>query len=204
MLTLVIFTQYAITKSSVKPWHGNHVLLLWTLVFGLLLEGLYLIKYKTIANIFLISIFVANIAINLLIVKQSTIIDINKRGFGLVVLQPYSLTPIRQYIQNHPGTYVVADWEIGRPLALENHYSSSNGQTMLKLSPFKKEDVSALSGKMVIRATGITQTVPDWSDEVLAKYNSKFESVEDFKDKLGRIIYQIGYIRKIEYERVTD
>nr|NQU92547.1 hypothetical protein [Bacteroidota bacterium] len=198
-ITITIFVQYAITKSAIKPWHGNHVLLLWVIIIGLLLEGLFLARQKIISYIFLISISVACIAVQLLMANQSKIINLNRRGFQLVVWQPYSLKPIRQYIHNHPGTYIIADWEIGRPLALENHYSSSNNQAVKSwLAPFKEQYITDLSDRMVIRATNITQTVPDWSDVTMARFDAKFECIEKFKDEFGRTMYEIGYIRKNE------
>jgi len=199
VISITIFIQYSVTKSSIQPWHGNHVMLLSLILFALVIEGLFLINLKAIAWILLVSISVVLFTIQCGLSKQVTTINENKRGFNLVVWQPISLTSLRNYIVDNPDTYLIADWEIGRPLILENHYSDLIASKLeFSTSPLSNEVINDLSGKLIIRSTEITLTVPDWSDSELIKYNAKFEKIKDFKDNYNREVYQLGYIRKIE------
>jgi hypothetical protein len=198
-ISLFIFLQYSITKYSIQAWHGNHLFLLSAILLALLIEGLFLIKLRTIAWLFIISISAVLISIQVLVSKQVTTMNDAKRGFDLVIWQPYSLTTIREYISNHPNSYLIADWEIGRPLLLENHYSSHKISTIeFYTAPLTSDIIKDLSNRLIIRSTSITCTVPDWSDDELIKFNAKFEKIKDFRDMYGREVYQLGYIRKIE------
>jgi hypothetical protein len=198
-LTVFIFIQYAVTKSSIQPWHGNHLFLLSALLTGLLFEGLLLINLKPIAFTFLISLAVALASIQYHVSQQVRTMSETRHGFELVVWQPIKLTAIRSYMRNFPDTYVLADWEMGRPLALEYHYNSHNGSNIEFItSGLSAELISGLNNKLIIRSTFITRTVPDWSDEEFSKFNAEFEKVHDFRDIFGRAVYQLGYVRKRE------
>jgi len=198
-ITVFIFLQYAITKQSIHPWHGNHLLLLSVILLALLIEGLFLIKFRTIAWLFLISIATVFITLQIKVSKQIKTMNESKRGFDLVIWQSYSLTTIREYISANPNTYIIADWEIGRPLVLENHYSSHKINTIeFYTAALTSDMIKSLSNRLIIRSTSITLTVPDWSDDELIKFNAKFEKIKDFRDMYNREVYQLGYIRTTE------
>lgn len=200
LIMSVIFLQYMLTKSTIHPWHGNTLALFFIIFFGLLLQFLVSIGKKRLFAVVLIYAITVMAIVDVVASIQVTRPDREHQGFDLAVWNLQALDQVRQYIWDHPREYHVADWGIGRPLALESKYRSTDRVKInLELRPLTKDLASELEGDFVIRSTAIGLTVPDYTDEAISRIDSslKFVVLKSFYDIYGREVYQVGFLRKI-------
>ena len=137
--------------------------------------------------------------INVIASIQITRPDKQHKGFELAVWNLQVLDQVRQYIWDNPREYYVADWCIGRPLALESKYHSSDkAKTNLEFRPLTIDLASELEGNYIIRSTTIGLTVPDYTDEAISRIESSlsFMVLKSFYDVYGREVYQVGFFTK--------
>lgn len=207
IIMLVILLQYMLTKSAVHPWHGNSLVLFFVIFFGLLLQSLVSIGKKRLFMVALIYAITVMTIINVIASIQITRPDRQHQGFELAVWNLQALDQVRQYIWDNPREYYVADWGIGRPLALESKYHSSDKVKInLELRPLTIGLASELKGNFIIRSTTIGLTVPDYTDEAISRIDSRlsFIVLKSFYDVYGREVYQVGFLRKISNNSTQD
>jgi len=200
LIMSAIFLQYMLTKSAVHPWHGNTLSLFFMIFFSLLLQSLVSIGKKKLFAVVLIYAITVMVIVNIVASIQVIRPDRKHQGFDLAVWNLQALDQVRRYIWDHPREYHIADWGIGRPLALESKYCSIDGVKInLELRPLTKDVASELEGDFVIRSTATGLTVPDYTDEAISRIDSdlKFVVLKSFYDVYGREVYQIGYLTKI-------
>lgn len=197
-ILLLIFIQYIPTKTAWGPWHGNSIILFMTILFSLLAQFLFYFGKKLLIAYVMYTITVMA-TINLIASIQITYPEIMHKGFGLAVWNLQGLDNVRQYILDHPGKYYIADWGIGRPLALEAKYRPVDAlKVILELRPLTNELVSELDSAVIIRSTEVGLTAPDYSNEVISEIDNKLKFIvmKSFYDMYGREVYQAGYIEK--------
>jgi hypothetical protein len=201
-IVILIFLQYAVTKSAIFPYHGNSLMLFITIFFGLLVQSLVAIDQKKLLAIYIICTITVMATVNIAASIQINFAHPASRykGFDLAVWDLQALDDIRQYITDNPNEYYVADWGIGRPLALESKYAPANGirVTTLEWRPLTTQLVSELNGAHIIRSAEVGRTVPDYSDEAISKIDSGLDFVvlKSFYDVYGREVYQLGFLKK--------
>ena len=207
LIMLVIFLQYMLTKSAVHPWHGNTLALFFIIFLGLLLQSLISIGKKRLFAVVLIYVIAVMAIINVVASIQVTHPDREHQGFGLAVWNLQALDQVRQYIGDNPREYHVADWGIGRPLALESKYRPKDQVKInLELRPLTQDLAAELEGKFVIRSTTVGLTVPDYTDEAISRTDGslKFVVLKSFYDIYGREVYQVGFLQKISDTSTQD
>ena len=198
-ITAAIFLQYMLTKSAIHPWHGNSLILFFIIFFGFLLQSLVSIGKRKLCVATLIYAITAMTIVNVVASIQVTHPDRQHQGFDLAVWNLQALDQVRQYIRDRPGEYYVADWGIGRPLALESKYRPMDRVRInLELRPLTTGLISELEGNFVIRSSATGLTVPDYTDEAISRVDSslKFAVLKSFHDIYGREVYQVGFFTK--------
>lgn len=195
VIWLAVIAQFAVTKSAIWAWHGNSVMLFWAITFGLTVQALWTADKKKMAIVYLIFVL-GTFSLGRFILERSIVPSVSHQSsFALGVWNSQCLDQVRDYIRNHPGIYIFADWSIGRALPLELHYSPQAGTVAWPLQSMSDMDIQTVrADQVVLRAIGSEVTVPDISDARLETFQRMFKPSQTFKDDAGREAYQLGHI----------
>jgi hypothetical protein len=197
-VTFFIMLQYIFSRSAHHPWHGDGIELFMAIFLGLLAQSLFVIGKKGALMVF----FGFVITITGAVAVEGSLNFMHPRkplnGFKLAVWNLQSLDGVREYILNNPGKYFIADWGISWPLALEIKYRPTKDVVIIEHERLDLKEVSGLKDCLVIRSTRTGLTVPDYSDEAIAKFDASlhFQVIKSFYDEFQREVYQVGFLNR--------
>jgi hypothetical protein len=195
----LICLQFFLTKSAIWPWHGNSVILFTAISLCLSVEYLSTRRLTSYCRTLVAAVLFSQIVVQAATYLRSARPRAEASGFQLGVWNVQALDKVREYILNRPGNYLVADWTIARPLALEFRFTPKSG-TSVEIGD-KQPDPEWLSllppQALVVRAVGQQITTPDLSDEELRRVGYEFHRSQVFCDQYGRTAYEVGGISRI-------
>lgn len=197
VMVICVLAQYILTRSAVHPWHGNSLILFTVIFSGFLAQTLYEKKGLPTAVLFTGILVTIQCLVAVSAFRQIPVPARPLNRFSMAAWDLPALDSVRQFIHSRKAVYHIADWGIGRPLALEARYSPIPGtRVILEERPMTPNMAQQLKNCVVIRSTPVALTTPNYTDKFLRKYGDRitFQPIRSFYDRFGREVYQAGYI----------